>query len=141
MLNRPRNTKYAKVRRGSLPRVEMFTNVLKFGSVGLIALETSFLNYNQIEACRRVMSRYTKRKGKLWIRIFPDYPFSAKPIGVRMGKGKGKVDVWVARVCKGKILFEFEGLPFNVVSKAFKAASKKLPLDTKIIQEKKHVLL
>jgi large subunit ribosomal protein L16 len=137
MLNRPRNTKYAKVRRGSLPKVEMFTNLLRFGSVGLVALESSFLDSNQIESCRRVISRYTKRKGKLWIRVFPDYPFTAKPIGVRMGKGKGKVDIWVARVCKGKVLFEFDGLPKAVVLKAFNAAAKKLPLHSRIIQEPK----
>ena len=136
MLNKPRNTKYAKVRRGSIRRVDMFSDKLKFGSVGLVALEACFLTFNQIEACRKVISRYTRRKGKVWIRMTIDYPFTSKP-NVRMGKGKGKVDLWVCRVSKGKVLFEIDGLYLNIILNALKAARKKLPLKTNIINVNK----
>lgn len=135
MLSRPRVTKYSKIRRGCMPKVDALSYMLKFGSVGLLALESGMLNFNQLEACRKVVSRMIKRKGKVWIRVFPDYPFTAKPISVRMGRGKGKVDVWVARVCKGKMLFEIDGVVPSISKKALTAAKKKLPLKTLVIEE------
>ncbi len=135
MLSRPRVTKYAKVRRGSLPKVDALSYMLKFGSVGLLALESGMLNFNQLEACRKVISRMIKRKGKVWIRVFPDYPFTAKPISIRMGRGKGKVDVWVARISKGKVLFEVDGVVTSISKKALIAAKKKLPLKTLVIED------
>lgn len=135
MLPRPRATKYAKIRRGKLPRVDSFSYNLKFGSIGLLSLESSFLTFHQLEASRKVISRMIKRKGQVWIRVFPDYQFTAKPISVRMGRGKGKVDLWTSRVCKGKILFEIDGVLPSVAKKALLAAKKKLPLKTLVVEE------
>lgn len=136
MLSRPRNIKYEKLRRGRLGLVDPLSYELKFGNVGLISLESGTLNFNQLESCRKVISRIIKRKGKVWIRVFPDYPFTAKPVSVRMGRGKGKVEVWVARISKGKMLFEIDGVSESISKKALEAGKKKLPLKTLVIEEK-----
>lgn len=130
MLLRPKKTKYNKCQRGSLKRVESCFHQPKFGRFALIAQESCLVNARQIESTRQVINRYLKRKGKIWIRVFPDFPMTSKPTEVRMGKGKGGVKAWFCRIKKGKILFEVDGLSDYIISKAFYAAKKKLPLKT-----------
>ena len=103
-------------------------------SYGLKALEPERVTSRQIEATRRAVTRHMKRQGKVWIRIFPDLPVSAKPIEVRMGKGKGSIDRWVARVAPGRILFEIDGVPEDVALEALRLGAAKLPIRTKIIK-------
>lgn len=134
MLLKPNKTKYMKSQRGRLSRTESSFCHLKFGKFGLIAQESVLLTTRQIEATRQVINRYLKRKGKIWIRVFPDLPVSAKPTEVRMGKGKGAIKTWVCRVRKGKIIFEVDGVSDRKVQEAFQAAKKKLPLKTFIYQ-------
>ena len=134
MLLKPNRTKYTKSQRGRLSRTESAFCHLKFGKFGLIAQESVLLTTRQIESTRQVINRYLKRKGKIWIRVFPDLPVSAKPTEVRMGKGKGAIKTWVCRIRKGKILFEVDGVPDRKVLEAFQAAKKKLPLKTLIFQ-------
>lgn len=134
MLLRPARTKYLKSQRGRLSRTESSYKTLKFGRFGLIAQESSFLSARQIEATRQVINRSLKRKGKIWIRVFPDFPITSKPTEVRMGKGKGAVKAWVCRVRKGKILFEVDGVSLAKVKEAFTAATKKLPFQTLFVE-------
>ena len=124
--------KYKKTRKGKLKRLEFKTNSLKFGTVGLKAVESGIINSRQIEAARQAIARKIKRKGKIWIKIFPDLPITSKPTGVRMGKGKGQVSHWGARVSGGTVLFEICGASFNVVFSALKTGGAKLPIKTKI---------
>lgn len=128
MLLKPKKTKYNKFRRKILSSVESSFRSLRFGKYGLIAQESGLLTARQIEACRQVINRTLKRKGKIWIRTFPDLPITAKPTEVRMGKGKGAVKAWVCSIKKGKILFELDGVPAPKALEAFHAARKKLPL-------------
>ena len=130
MLLRPNRTKYNKNQRGRLSKVVCSFRHLKNGRFGLIAQESTLLTAHQIESTRQVINRYLRRKGKIWINVFPDLPLTAKPTEVRMGKGKGAVKSWVCRIRKGKILFEVDGVPEQRVFDAFKAAQKKLPLRT-----------
>jgi large subunit ribosomal protein L16 len=132
MLNEPRKTKYKKTKKGKLSKLEFKSNDLKFGTVGLKATESGLINARQIEACRQAISRKMKRKGKIWIKIFPDLPITSKPTGIRMGKGKGQVSHWAARVRGGTVLFEATGVNFNVIFSAFKTGGAKLPIKTKI---------
>ena len=115
MFTGPRQTKYKKARKGRLKKFEFKANKLSFGSVGLKALESGLLNARQIEAARKAIVRKIKRKGKIWIKIFPDISITSKPTGIRMGKGKGQFSHWAARVKGGTTLFEVSGLNFNVV--------------------------
>lgn len=128
MLLKPKKTKYAKNRRKVLSCVESAFRTPKFGNYALIAQESGFLTARQIEACRQVINRYLKRKGKIWIRAFPHTPITSKPTEVRMGKGKGGVKAWVCVVKQGKILFEVDGVASQKILEAFQAAKKKLPI-------------
>lgn len=132
MLNGPRRTKYKKTKKGKLSKLEFKSNDLKFGTVGLKAAESGIINSRQIEAARQAIVRKIKRKGKIWIKIFPDLPITSKPTGVRMGKGKGQVSHWGARVSGGTVLFEVCGVNFNIVLTALKTGGAKLPIRTKI---------
>jgi large subunit ribosomal protein L16 len=132
MFTGPRKSKYKKLRKGRLKRLDFKSNRLKFGDVGLKALESGFINARQIEAARKVMVRKMKRKGKIWIKIFPDIPITSKPTGIRMGKGKGSVSHWAAKIKSGKILFELTGANITTIIAAVKSASSKLPIKTKV---------
>jgi len=134
MLNAPRNTKYKKTKKGKLVKLEFKATNLKFGTIGLKAMEAGILNARQLEAARQAIARKTKRKAKIWIKIFPDLPITSKPTGVRMGKGKGQVSHWGARVRGGTVLFEVCGANFKIILTALKTASAKLPIKTKIFQ-------
>lgn len=134
MLLKPKKTKYTKSQHGRLSGIESSFCFPKFGRFALIAQESTLLSARQIESCRQVLNRHFKRKGKIWIRAFPDFPVTAKPTEVRMGKGKGSVKEWVCRVRPGKILFEVDGVASQKASSAFFAAQKKLPLKTLFFQ-------
>jgi large subunit ribosomal protein L16 len=132
MLNGPRQTKYKKTKKGKLAKLEFKSNRLTFGTIGLKAAESGIINTRQIEAARQAIVRKIKRKGKLWIKIFPDLPITSKSTGVRMGKGKGTISHWSARVRGGTVLFEICGVSFNTVLVAFRTGGAKLPIKTKI---------
>ena len=132
MFLQPRKTKYKKTRKGRLKKLEFKSNSIRFGELGLKARVSGMISANQIEAARRTIARKIKRKGKVWIRIFPDLPITSKPTESRMGKGKGAVSYWVARVRGGTTLFEICGIPKHIAIEALKAGSKKLPVKTKI---------
>lgn len=132
MLNKPKQTKYKKTKKGKLVKLEFKSNKLAFGTIGLKAAEAGIINSKQIEAARQAINRKIKRKGKVWIKIFSDLPITSKPTGVRMGKGKGAVSHWGARVRGGTVLFEVCGVNFNIVLAALKTGGAKLPIKTKI---------
>ena len=133
MLLQPKKTKYKKLKKGKLPKLNFKSNQLKFGTTGLKSVESGIISSRQIEAARQAINRKMKRKGKLWIRIFPSIPVTQKPTAVRMGKGKGSVNHWVAKVGAGTVLFELCGISSFVSIAALKTGSAKLPLKTKII--------
>ena len=134
MVLQPKKTKYKKTRKGKLNKLEFRTNKLKFGTVGLKAVNSAIVTARQIEASRQAISRKIKRKGKLWIRIFPDTPITSKSVAARMGKGKGSVSHWGAKVHGGSILFEICGIKdFSIIKTALKTGGAKLPLKTRII--------
>jgi large subunit ribosomal protein L16 len=132
MLNGPRQLKYKKTKKGKLVKLEYKSNDLKFGTIGLKAAESGIISSKQIESARQAIVRKIKRKGKIWIRIFPDLPITSKPTGIRMGKGKGNVSHWGARVRGGTVLFEICGVNSSAVFSAFKTGGAKLPIKTKI---------
>lgn len=132
MFTGPKKVKYKKTKKGKLSKYDFKANDLKFGTVGLKATESGIINTRQIEAARQAIVRKIKRKGKVWIRIFPDLPITSKPTGVRMGKGKGQISHWAARVKGGTVLFEICGINFNIVYRALKTGGSKLPIKTKI---------
>lgn len=132
MLTGPRKVKYKKTKKGKLGRLEFKSNDLKFGTIGLKAAESGILNSRQIEAARQAITRKIKRKGKIWIKIFPDLPITSKSTGVRMGKGKGQFSHWGARVRSGNVLFEICGVNTATVFAALKTGGAKLPIKTKI---------
>lgn len=132
MFLQPKKTKYKKIKKGRLQKLEFKSNSIKFGNLGLKSQMSGLINARQIESARRAIVKKTKRKGKLWIRIFPDLPITNKPTESRMGKGKGSVTYWVSRVGAGKTIFELCGLPNHIAIEALKSAGKKLPLKTKI---------
>ncbi len=129
----PKRAKYRKQFRGRMRGMAKGGTELQNGSVGLQALEPGWITSRQIEAIRRVVVRYNKRRGKYWIRIFPDKPVTAKPAETRMGKGKGSVDHYVAVVKPGRILFEIAGVPDDQAKEALRLASYKLPIKTQIV--------
>jgi len=134
MFNGPKKPlKFKKTKKGKLVKLS-FKNKLIFGTIGLKAAEAGILNSRQIESARQSITRKTKRKAKIWIRIFPDLPITKKPTGVRMGKGKGQISHWGARVRGGTVLFEVCGTNFNLIITALKTAGTKLPIKTKIFQ-------
>lgn len=132
MFLQPRKTKYKKTRKGTLKKLEFKANSIKFGELGLKAEVSGMISARQIESARRAIARKIKRKGKIWICIFPDLPITSKPTESRMGKGKGAVSHWVARVRGGTTLFEICGIPNHIAIEALKSGSKKLPIKTKI---------
>ncbi len=129
----PKRTKYRKAFKGRISGNAKGGFALNFGSYGLKALEPERVTSRQIEATRRAITRQMKRQGRVWIRIFPDLPVSSKPTEVRMGKGKGAVDYWAARVKPGRILFEIDGVSDDVAREALRLGSAKLPIKTKVV--------
>ncbi len=130
----PRRTKYRKQQRGRLKGKSYRGNRLAFGDYGIQALEPHYVTTNQIEAARVAMTRTMKRGGKVWIRIFPDKPYTKKPLETRMGKGKGNVETWVAKVLPGRIMFEIAGVPEDVAMEALRLAIHKLPMKCRIVK-------
>lgn len=125
---------FKKTKKGQLRKFEFKTNKLVFGDLGLKATESGIINSRQIESARQAISRKTKRKAKIWIKIFPDLPITSKPTGVRMGKGKGRISHWGARVRSGTVLIEVCGTSINVLMEALKTGKAKLPVKTKIFR-------
>ena len=130
----PKRTKYRKMHKGRNTGLAHRGNKVSFGEFGLQSLGYARITSRQIEAARRAINRYIKRGGKVWIRIFPDKPITKKPVEVRMGKGKGSVEYWVALVQPGKVLFEIEGVTVADAKEAFRLASSKLPIKTEFIE-------
>jgi large subunit ribosomal protein L16 len=133
----PKRVKYRKQQRGKRRGLAFRGATLSFGDFGLQALECAWITDRQIEAARRAITRYVKRGGKVWIRIFPDKPITAKPAETRMGKGKGSPEGWVAVVKPGRILYEMEGVPEADAKEAMRLASSKLPIATKFVARKR----
>lgn len=131
----PKRTKFNKMRKGTLGHIDCRSTQLSFGVYGIQALECGRVTARQIEAARKAINRRIKRSGKLWIRIFPDIPVTSKPTEVRMGKGKGGVDFWACKVPYGKVLFELEGIPFEIAKEALMLGSDKLSVKTKLISK------
>ena len=129
----PRKTKFRKQQKGRMKGNSERGNQLAFGSYGIKTLESCWLTGRQIEAARQAVTRYMKREGQIWIRVFPDKPVTKKPAEVRMGKGKGAPEYFVARVTPGRILFEAEGVPLDIAKEALRLAAQKLPVKTKFI--------
>ena len=135
----PKRTKYRRVHRGRLKGKAMRGNTLAYGDYGLVALEPAWITSNQIEAARIAMTRYIRRGGKVWIKIFPDKPITEKPAETRMGSGKGSVDHWVAVVKPGRVLFEMNGVSEEIAREAMRLAMHKLPIKCKFIAKEKAV--
>jgi len=129
----PRRTKYRKVQKGKMKGVSQRGHQLSNGMFGIKSLDYSFITSRQIEAARIAATRYMKREGQLWIKIFPDKPITKKPLEVRMGKGKGAVEYWAAVVKPGRIMFEVGGVPLATAKEALRLAAQKLPVRTKFI--------
>lgn len=130
----PKKVKFRKQMRGRMTGQATRGATLAFGEFALQAVECGYINSRQIEAARIAMTRFAKRGGKMWIRIFPDKPITKKPAEVRMGKGKGPHDSWVAVIKPGRILYEMEGVPKEVAQEAFRLASHKLPIKTRFVE-------
>ncbi len=129
----PKRTKYRKFRKGRIHGIAKGGYTLNFGSYGMKALEPERITARQIEAARRAITRHLKRAGRVWIRVFPDRPVTRKPAEVRMGKGKGSVEYWVAVVKPGRIIFEIDGVPAHLAEEAIELGSAKLPIRTKFV--------
>jgi len=128
----PKRVKYRRVHRGRMTGKASRGNTVTYGEFGLEALEPGWITSNQIEAARIAMTRYTKRGGQVWIKIFPDKPVTKKPADTRMGSGKGSHEFWVAVVKPGRIMFEIAGVPEETAREALRLASHKLPIKTKL---------
>lgn len=135
----PKKTKYRKQQKGKMKGLANRGHELAFGSFGIKSLNTCFITGRQIEAARQAVTRYMKREGQLWIRIFPDKPITKKPNEVRMGKGKGAPEYFVARVKPGTVLFEAEGVPIEVAKEAMRLGAQKLPVITKFVVRRDYV--
>jgi large subunit ribosomal protein L16 len=129
----PKKTKYRKMHKGRMKGNAQRGHTVAFGSFALKAVDGGWITSRQIEAARIALTRYMKREGKVWIRIFPDKPVTAKPAEVRMGKGKGALSHWVAVVKPGRIMFEADGVPLEVAQEALRLAAQKMPLKCKFI--------
>ena len=129
----PKRTKYRKMHKGRNEGLSWNANQVSFGEYGLKATATGRLTARQIEAARRTISRYVKRGGKMWIRVFPDKPITQKPIEVRMGSGKGNVEYWVAQIQPGRMLYEMEGVPEDQAREAMRLAAAKLSVKTTFV--------
>ncbi len=130
----PKKTKFRKAFKGKIHGVAKAGFSVSYGSFGLKALEPARITARQIESARRAITRYIRRVGKVWIRIFPDLPVSKKPAEVRMGSGKGSIEFWACRVKPGKIMFELDGVSEDIAENAFKLAAAKLPIETKFVK-------
>ena len=130
----PKRTKFRKQHKGRIHGDTKGGADLNFGSYGLKAMEPERVTARQIEAARRAMTRYMRRQGRVWIRIFPDVPVTKKPTEVRMGKGKGSVEFWAARVSPGRVMFEVDGVSEEIAREAFRLAGAKLPIKTRFVQ-------
>ena len=135
----PKKTKYRKQQKGRMKGNAHRGAELAFGSFAIKTMEQAWLTGRQIEAARQAVTRYMKREGQIWIRVFPDKPVTKKPAEVRMGKGKGAPEYFVARVTPGRILFEAEGVPLAVAKEALRLAAQKLPVKTKFIVRRDYV--
>jgi len=135
----PKRVKYRRQQRGRMKGKAMRGNVVSYGEFGLVATEPSWITANQIEAARVAMTRYTKRGGQVWIKIFPDKPVTQKPAETRMGSGKGSPEYWVAVVKPGRVMFEIAGVPEENAREALRLASHKLPCKTKIVKREAEV--
>ncbi|MGB0799677.1 MAG: 50S ribosomal protein L16 [Planktomarina sp.] len=129
----PKRTKFRKMHKGRIHGETKGGSDLNFGSFGLKAIQPERITARQIEAARRAMTRHIKRQGKIWIRVFPDKPITNKPLEVRMGKGKGSVEYWVAEIQPGKVLYEMEGVSEELAREAFDLAARKLPFKTTFV--------
>jgi len=134
----PKRVKYRKQQRGRIKGFSKGATKLNFGEYGLQALEPAWVTNRQIEAVRVTLTRFLKHGGKLWVRIFPDKPYTKKPAETRMGKGKGDVESWVAVVKAGRIMFELSGIPFAEAEKAMRLAGHKLPIQTRFLSREMH---
>jgi large subunit ribosomal protein L16 len=130
----PKRTKFRKQHKGRIHGLAKGGYNINFGSYALKAIEPERINARQIEAARRALTRHMKRQGRVWIRVFPDVPVTAKPIEVRMGKGKGSVDRWVAKVKPGRIMFEVDGVPEDVAMEALRLAAMKLAVKCRYVR-------
>lgn len=126
----PKRTKFRKMRKGRNRGLAQSGNKVSFGQYGLKCVGRARITARQIEAARRAISRYVRRGGKIWIRVFPDVPITQKPLEVRMGSGKGNVEFWVAKVKPGRVLYEVEGVAEDIAREAFRLAAAKLPVRT-----------
>ena len=129
----PKKTKFRKAHKGRIHGVATSGATLSFGQFGLKAMAPERLTARQIEAARRALTRHMKRAGRVWIRIFPDLPVSDKPAEVRMGKGKGAIEYWAARVAPGRIMFEVDGVADDVAREALRLGAAKLPIKTRVV--------
>ena len=134
----PKRTKYRKVQKGRMKGNSGRGTILSNGLFGIKSLDSNFLTSRQIEAARIAATRYMKREGQLWIKIFPDKPITKKPLEVRMGKGKGAVEYWAAVVKPGRILFEVGGVPLDIAKEALRLAAQKLPVKTRFVIARDH---
>jgi large subunit ribosomal protein L16 len=130
----PKKTKFRKAHKGRIHGAAKGGSELAFGQFGLKSQEPERVTARQIEAARRAITREMKRAGRVWIRVFPDLPVSKKPVEVRMGKGKGSVEFWAARVKPGRILFEIDGVPSDVAKEALRLGAMKLPIMTRVVE-------
>ena len=135
----PKKTKFRRQQKGRMKGNAQRGNQLAFGSFGIKSLESKWITGRQIEAARIAVTRYMQRQGQIWIRIFPDKPITKKPAEVRMGKGKGAPEYWMAPVKRGRIIFEAEGVPLAVAKEALRLAAQKLPIVTKFIVRRDYV--
>ena len=130
----PKRTKFRKMQKGRIRGLAYRGSTLAYGSFGIKTLEEGFITSRQIEAARIAINRYMKREGQVWIRVFPDKPLTSKPAEVRMGKGKGSVDFWSAKVKPGRVMFEIDGVSDVVAREAHRLAAMKLPIKTRVVQ-------
>jgi large subunit ribosomal protein L16 len=135
----PKRTKFRKMQKGRMKGLATRGAELSFGSFGVKSLEAAWITSRQIEAARIAVTRFMKREGQVWIRIFPDKPVTKKPAEVRMGKGKGAPEYWVAVVRPGRIIFEAEGVPLEIAKEALRLAAQKLPVQTRFVVRKDYV--
>ncbi|MBD1366170.1 MULTISPECIES: 50S ribosomal protein L16 [Mucilaginibacter] len=135
----PKRTKFRKMQKGRMKGLASRGTELSFGSFGIKSLEAAWITSRQIEAARIAVTRFMKREGQVWIRIFPDKPVTKKPAEVRMGKGKGAPEYWVAVVRPGRMIFEAEGVPLEVAKEALRLAAQKLPVQTRFVTRRDYV--
>ena len=135
----PKKTKFRRVQKGKMKGLSQRGNQLAFGSFGIKALQETWLTGRQIEAARVAVTRHMQRQGQIWIRVFPDKPITKKPAEVRMGKGKGAQEAFVAPITPGRILIEADGVPFTVAKEALRLAAQKLPVTTKFMVRRDYV--